>query len=111
MKGPSSEASKISLLAGKVHRVTLGGLGGAGYTWDQSVEGEPGVVSVSEEAAKPPAMPAPGGPPPGTSSSAYNYVITAWKPGTARVRFVLHRPWERDKPPLREVVVDVSVLP
>lgn len=111
MKAQSLEASKISLRPEEVHRVSLGGLGGAGYTWTQSVEGEPGVVSVSEEADKPPAMPAPGGPSPGTSSTVYNYVITARKQGTARVRFVLRRPWERDKPPLREVVVDVSVLP
>jgi hypothetical protein len=105
------EASKVTLHPGEVHRVTLGGLGGAGYTWGQSIEGLPGVVSVSVEPVKAPALPPPGGPPPNTSSRDYTYVITAMKPGTARVRFFLHRPWERDKPPLREVVIDVSVSP
>ena len=105
------EASKVTLQPGAAHRITLGGLGAAGYTWGQSIEGLPGVVSVSVEPVEAPSLPPPGGPPPNSSSREYTYVITAMKPGTARVRFFLHRPWERDKPPLREVVIDVSVSP
>jgi hypothetical protein len=110
-KESSLEASKVTLRPGAVHRLTLGGLGGAGYAWDQSIEGLPGVVRVSVEPAEAPALPPPGGPPPNNSSRDDTYIITALKPGTAQVRFFLHRPWERDKPPLREVVVDVSVSP
>ena len=110
-KDQSLEASKVTLQPGAVHRLTLGGLGGAGYTWGESIEGAPGIVSVSVEMTKAPAMPPPGGPPPSSFSRDYTYIITALKPGTARVRFFLHRPWEHDTPPFREVVVDVSVSP
>lgn len=111
MKDQSSEVSKVTLRLGSAHRLTLGGLGGAGYKWDTSIEGEPGVVSVSVQSPEEREMPPPGSPPPNNISRDYTYVITALKPGTARVRFFLHRPWERDKPPLREVIVDVSVSP
>ncbi len=93
--------------------MVLGGLASAGYVWGEAIEGSSGVVRLAMETAEGPAPPppAPGGPPPGTSSRDQAYLITAIKPGQARVRFYLHRPWERDKPPLREVIVDVTVTP
>lgn len=103
------ETSKVTVQVGQVHRVTLGGLSGAGYTWSYTIEGPPSVVSVSVEMTQAPAMPPPGGPPPDSFSRDYIYAITGLKPGRATVRFTLAQEWEHDKPPLREMVVDVSV--
>lgn len=105
------EASEISLRIGGAHVVTLGGLASAGYVWSEAVEGGDGVVSVSTEMGPAPAAPPPGSPPPSTSSRDVSYRIVALKPGNVRVRFELRRPWEGRKPPLREVVVTVSVTP
>ena len=96
-------SSKITLRVGETHRMILAGLGASGYAWDFTVKGSD-VLSVSEEPVAPSAA----------SPSSYNcdvvYTITALRPGNAQVRFVLRRPWEHDRPPLREVVVGVNVV-
>jgi hypothetical protein len=105
------ETSKVTLQPGRVHRVALAGFGAGGYIWNFVIEGPPGVIDVSLEPAEPPVFPPPGGPPPPTFSRDHTYIITAVKPGKARVMFLLQRPWEQDRPPVREVTLDVSVEP
>src|SRR5256714_8218425 len=101
------EAHEIALRSGESHRLELGGLGSAGYMWSYEVAGEPDAVAVTIEAAAPPAPP-PGAPP--RSFSAQNsLVITGLKPGHATVVLSLRRPFERNKPPLREMRVQVTV--
>ena len=102
------EAHEIVLKSGESHRLELGGLGSAGYMWSYEVAGEPDAVAVTIEAAAPPPTPAPGAPP--RSFSAQNsLVITGLKPGSATVSLSLRRPFEKNKPPLREIRVQVTV--
>jgi hypothetical protein len=90
--------------------VKLGGLGSAGYVWAFVVEGEAGVVAVSMASSPPPPHDEPGGPAPDSYSAERTLAITALKPGAAGVRLSLSRPWERDKPPLRELYLGITVL-
>ena len=82
----------------------FGGLVSVGYAWNYAVD-PPGILSVSLETAKPPMTSQPS-----TYDSDYIYTVTALNPGNARIRYYLQRPWEKGKPPLREVVMDVVVL-
>ena len=99
------EASKLILYIGSIHSQTLGGLGAAGYTWDYVIEGPSDILSVSLKTVAPPTAPLPS-----SYNSDYVYTITTLKLGNTRIRFYLHRTWEHDKPPLREVIMDVSVI-
>jgi len=105
MKEKSLEVSNLVMLTGSTHKQTLNGLGTAGYIWSLMMDGDTDIISVSHTTEKTPI---------GTIPSAYDnndiFKIIALKPGKVRVRFFLHRPWEHEKPPLREVIIDVSVV-
>ena len=109
MKDLSSDPHRINLRVGGTHQLKLQGPGSTGYTWEYSIEGSQGIVSVSiEPSGEPPRNPR-GGPIPDTYSLDGMLVITALKPGTTKVRLLLRRPWERDNPPLKELCLDISV--
>jgi hypothetical protein len=99
----------IKLRPGDTHRLKLGGLGSAGYAWEYAIEGKAGIVAVTVESIPSPCYPKPGGPPPDSYSIDQLLIITALTPGVAKVRVSLRRPWERDKPPLREICMDIVV--
>jgi len=104
------EAHKINLRPGNTHQLKLGGLGSAGYTWEYAIEAEAGIVALSMESLPPPVCPQPGGPAPDSYSIERLLIITALTPGVARVRLSLRRPWERGKPPLREMCMEITVV-
>ena len=106
----SLEAHEIKLRPGETHQLKLGGLGSAGYAWECEMGGEAGIVEVSTESLPSPPRPQPGGPAPDSYSIKRVLIITALTPGVASVRLSLRRPWERDKPPLREVRMEITVL-
>ena len=101
------EAHEIALKPGESDRLELGGLGSAGYMWSYEVAGEPDAVAVTIEAAAPPA--APPGAPPRSFSARNSLVITGLKPGSATIILSLRRPFEKNKPPLREIRVQATV--
>ena len=104
-KEQSSETFDIILHEGSVYRQSFKGLGSAGYTWNFFVEGSPDVILVEFTTIKPPIMNMPS-----SYDTDYLYTITALKQGRVSVRFYLHRVWEHDKPPLRECIINVSVV-
>jgi len=98
------EASELILQTGSIHKETLGGLGSAGYIWSFAIGGPADVIAVSFETVEPPS-----GSLPSSYDCDYVFTLAALKPGKARIRFYLHRPWERGAPPVREVIMDVLV--
>ena len=101
----------VELRPGQVHRLKLGGLGSAGYTWEYRVEGDAGAVVVSMASGPPPPPAAPGGPPPDSYSVEQELVITARAPGVARITASLSRPWQRGQPALKVIEAEVTVRP
>lgn len=101
------EVSEIDLRPGDEYPVVLGSLGSAGYTWEFSVEGPPGVVFVRPVPPEPPSVDPLA--PLHTFSTDLGFVIEALRQGTSEVRFMLRRPWEKGKPALRTLVYRVSV--
>jgi len=100
----------LELKVGELYELELRGLGSAGYSWEPSVEGPEGVVEIRRVASGPPPdRPPPGGPAPESGSLPEAFQIEALGPGSARARFVLHRTWEPDEPPLEETALDVRV--
>jgi predicted secreted protein len=109
-RGPHVEPPiRIELKVGEKHSLTLKGLGAAGYAWSYSLQEGEGVVEVSTDTLN--AMPplGPGDTAPGSYSSDELVTITARRPGRASIRFVQRRPWERDRPPHREQLIEVHV--
>jgi predicted secreted protein len=103
------EARRINLKVGETYQLKLEGLSGAGYTWEYFIEGPQGIINISrEKLGVPPELP-PGGPPPDSFEREDLFTITAMEPGIIQVRLFLHRPWERDKPPLRELCLKILV--
>ena len=101
--------SEIVIRPGGTHRVTLGGLGSAGYLWEFEIEGPPGVIAVHPDFStqkdsmhiNPSTLQ--------TSSVEHLFTIDALRPGKAEVRFLLRRPWQKDTPPVRTIAVHVTV--
>ncbi|AJE04809.1 hypothetical protein GPICK_04310 [Geobacter pickeringii] len=99
----------MRLAVGETHRLRLTGRGSAGYGWEMSVTGDGEAVRVTKEFLPlPPTLPTGGPLPPGYSRDE-EVVITALAPGTATVRLVQRRAWEREKPPLKELLLGVRV--
>ncbi len=102
-------SSEVVIRPGGTHRITLGGLGSAGYLWEFEIDGPPGVVAVRSDFStqKDPAHINPSALQ--TSSVEHLFIIEALKPGKAEVWFLLRRPWQKDTPPVRTVAVHVTV--
>ena len=102
-------ASRVTVKVGEVWQTLLTGRGTAGYSWTWEVTGESGVVEVASEHLEGPSPPPAGGVPPAGYNRDEQATITALAPGSATVRFVLRRPWERDQPPLEELTIHLEV--
>ena len=105
----SLESHKISLHTGETCRFELGGLGSAGYTWGYEISGDPGILGISLESSDIPPSPPPGSLPPSSFSAVIVSIMTARKPGISSIRFFLHRPWEHNKLPLKEVSLIIEI--
>ena len=102
------EAHEVSLRPGETYRLDVGGLGSAGYSWSYEVRGASDIVTVSLDAGAPPPRPASGAPPDSFSVS-YTLSVLALRAGSTTVHLSLQRAGEKDKPPLREIDVRVTV--
>ena len=97
----------VHLVRNEEHLVSLGGSGSAGYTWGAEVEEGEGVVEVSKkEVGRPPLEP---GAVPETTGAEQVFSIRALRPGRARVRLLLRRPWLKSAKPAQERVIYVEV--
>jgi hypothetical protein len=98
------EAHEIALKPGESYRLELGGLGSAGYMWGHEVAGGADVVAVTIETMAPPVAP-----PTRSFSTEHALLLKGLKPGSAAVVLSLRRPFEKNKPPLREIRLQVTV--
>lgn len=97
--------TRIALMAGASQSVELPGRGSAGYLWKFSVEGPPGIVSITAlEGELPPAAELPS-----SASQSARFEVHALRAGRVRVRFQLRRPWEREPLAGQEVVFEIDV--
>jgi hypothetical protein len=101
------EVHDIALHPGETRRLEIGGLGSAGYAWSYEVEGPAGVIAVAIETVPPPSPPA--GAPPTSYSAQHVLAVTGLEEGSATINLAQRRPWEKQKPPLREMRVQVTV--
>lgn len=109
MKEWSLETRDITLRTGERYILPLTAMGSTGYAWEWTVEGAVGAVNIHiESKAAPPVAPA-GGPPPGTYKAEEWAVLTAVAPGNVKIHLMLRRPWEHDKPPIEERMIEVDV--
>jgi predicted secreted protein len=101
--------TRIELKVGERYVLKLQGLGAAGYTWEYTVEGIGKVVAVSKDRSDASPQTETGEPLPLGYSREELVTIKALEPGHITIRFVQHRPWEKDKPPLKEHVLEVYI--
>jgi predicted secreted protein len=100
----SARRDVVTLRVGERHPVRLAGLGTAGYRWTPLVEGDAGVVEVSDAGVAKPANTRIG------TSADELFTIRAVRRGVTRVRFVQRRPWEsEDERAVNEHVVEIRV--
>ena len=109
MQEALSEMLDIELHPGDQHRIKLGGLGSAGYAWEYLSEGDREVLSASIESLPMQVHPQQDNLPPDSFSAEKMVVIRAIKPGVCRLRLFLRRPWETEKPPLKEIQIEVQI--
>ncbi len=97
---------KLELRAGEKYTFRLKGLGAAGFNWEYDIEGTGKVVSVSLELVY-------DGKRTGPLLPGYSLdvlaTIHALEPGHATVRLIQRRSWEKNKPPLKEHVIEIFV--
>ena len=98
-QGSTPFRAAVEAHVGDTIRVDLPAQAGTGYAWTPTLEGE--VVQPGRSEKRPAARP--GGP----EREILSYLAAA--PGTARITFVYHRPWETSQGPARQVVVSVAV--
>jgi predicted secreted protein len=99
----------VTIKTGATYSLVLKGLGSAGYSWTFDVTGDKEAVAVSFAA---PASASESSPPPNHpigGSVNHELLIKGVARGNATVRAVLRRPWEKDKPPAEERVLQVTV--
>lgn len=97
---------KIELKVGEKYTFRLKGLGAAGYNWEYNIEEIEKVVSVSldfvDDGKKTGPLP------PGYSLDVLA-AIEALVPGHATIHLAQRRSWEKDKPPVKEHVLEIFV--
>jgi len=84
----------------------LKGLAAAGYNWEYIIKETEKVVSVSSEFVDDGKKIGPL--PPGYSLDML-ITIQALEPGHATIHIVQRRAWEKDKPPLKQHVLEIFV--
>ena len=95
---PLQEA--VEAHVGDTIRVDLPAQAGTGYEWTSTVQGE---VAGAWADRKPPGQRARAG----RRGRSWTYLAAA--PGTARITFRYHRPWETSKGPARQVVLSIAI--
>jgi predicted secreted protein len=95
----------LDLTVGQSESVVLPSLGTSGYSWQEQVVGDSGVVDVSWVRGFDPGAKLP----PVGVSAPETLTVRALQPGEVTLRLQQARPWERDRAPRRERQVTVRV--
>lgn len=104
--GPSTPAEPRTLAVGGFLDIALPANASTGYGWELV---ETGAPVLRQTTPPPPADDAPASPPmPGAGNTA-RWRFVAEQAGTAEVRLVYRRAWEKDVPPAREARYRVTV--
>lgn len=101
--------TEIALRPGETYVLPLQGRGSAGYSWSYTVSGDRNAVEVRIEGPR--EAPHLLGDRPAAGSVEEQIVVTAVSPGRVNIELAQRRSWEKDKPPLAEQTVVVSVHP
>ncbi len=114
MKGPSSDPPEheLRLKVGEEHRIKLEGLGSAGYDWDLTLVGPEDLIRWSLEPVASESLDqvaSRGSLPPDNVSLDKMLIINALQPGHIKLILRQRRPWERDRPPLKEIILDLQI--
>lgn len=99
----------IRLSVGEHWQFHLPGLGAAGYQWSWELEGDQDIVAVTIMPLLPEISSVRGNGTPEAGSYQECLDIYARHSGSALLRLAQQRPWERNKPPLREYQLRVTV--
>lgn len=99
--------TEIALRPGETYALPLQGRGSSGYSWSYTVSGDRNAVEVRIEGLG--ESPHLSGDRPAAGSVQEQLVVTAVSPGRANIELKQRRSWEKDKPPLAEQIVVVSV--
>ncbi|MEO6916200.1 MAG: protease inhibitor I42 family protein [Chitinophagaceae bacterium] len=100
----------ITLKVGEKHRMPMDQLGSAGYSWEYIIEKGKDIIQITQNGLTVPPVPTTKSRIPSTYEVKLEFIITGIKPGLARVKFFLHRVWEKNKPPLKESSVNITVV-
>jgi len=98
--------TELELRVGEKDTIRLKGLAAAGYIWEYGIEQTNKVVSVSSEFVEDGKRTGPL--PPGYSRDVF-ITIQALEGGHATIHLLQRRSWEKDKPPLKEHVIEILV--
>jgi predicted secreted protein len=103
------EVHEVHLRKGEIYKINLGGLGSAGYVWTYTIESSSDIINVTTEQVE--TLPVPSHPEkiPYTSNTDTMFIIKAIKTGNTKIIFNLKRPWEKTKPPLKEITLDLTI--
>ena len=99
----------IRLSVGEHWQFRLPGLGAAGYQWCWELEGDQDIVVVTITPLLPEMSSIRGDGTPEAGSYLECLDVYAQHPGSAVLRLVQRRPWEKDKPPVRAYQLSVTV--
>lgn len=100
-------AEDVTLTPGQTFTLPLKGKGAAGYSWAYDVSGDKAAVELSITGRGSP--PASSGNRPPSGSADEQLIVKALSAGQVTVHLALRRAWEKDKPPLQEQTLKVTV--
>ena len=100
---------KIELKVGETYRLRLASLGTAGYVWTYEIQGNRNLVDVSEARADEVQPIDERGTPLVGASVDKVFTLQALETGSVTIHFTQSRPWEKDKPPLKEHYLEIFI--
>lgn len=100
---------KIILKVGEVYHQPMDQLGTAGYSWEYSIKKGNDIIQITQLGMTVPPVIGTKSTIPNTYEGKLEFVIKGIKFGSAIVLFFLHRTWEKNKPPLKEMLLSVEV--
>lgn len=92
---------------GTPYEIELPGLATAGYRWNHTVQGEPGILDVTWRRGTPAAQARSA--PIGVSSPEW-VTIRATQPGQVTLQLFQHRPWESETEPRSRHAIVVRAI-
>ena len=94
--------TQIELKPSETYTLMLPGLGTAGYLWTYAIEGKSNLVDISKTTADSTQPTDEFGMPIVGSSVDEVFTVQALEPGRVTIHFTQSRPWEKNKPPLKQ---------